>query len=143
MALNVIFSDIESERRAVPVGTNVAPGTAIIQGGRPAVTLTGSKDYTGNQVSVTVGGETMVLQAGRGGESLQGPTYATVTYTGTYAFDVAGATSATTPGTVVYRTSAGALTLTATGNTKFGVVEFFRGTASATDTAVTIGVNLG
>lgn len=143
MALNAIFSDIESERRAVPVGNNVAPGTAIIQGGRPAVTVTGSRDYAGNQISVVVGGETLILQEGRGGESLPADNYATVTYTGTYAFDVAGATVATAPGTVVYRTTAGALTLTAGSNVKFGVVEFFRGSASATDTAVTIGVNLG
>lgn len=143
MALNVIFSDIESERRAVPVGNNVAPGTAIIQGGRPAVTLTGSRDYAGNQISLVVGGETMILQEGRGGESLPADNYATVTYTGTYAFDVAGASVATAPGTVVYRTAGGALTLTVGSNVKFGVVEFFRGSASATDTAVTIGVNLG
>lgn len=141
MALNVVFSDIESERRAVPVGNNVAPGTAIIQGGRPAVTLTGSRDYAGNQISVTVGGETMILQEGRGGESLPADNYATVTYTGTYVFPVTGASVATAPGTVVYRTSGGTLTLTASGNTKFGVVEFFRG--PGTDTAVTIGVNLG
>ena len=142
MALNVIFSDIESERRAVPVGNNVAPGTAIIQGGRPAVTITGSGDYDGNAVTVTANGKTTVIAGGRGGVSLL-DNYATVSYTGTYAFDVTGATSATAPGTVVYRTSGGVLTLTASGNTKYGVVEFFRGELSATDTAVTIGVNLG
>lgn len=144
MALNVIFSDIEGERRAVKVGNNIAPGTPLIQGTRPAVTLTGSRDYKGNQISATVGSETIILQAGRGGESLPADDYATVTYTGTYAFDVVGATvTAAVGGLPVYITSAGVLTLTASGNTKFGVVEFFRGTASATDTAVTIGVNLG
>ena len=30
MALNVIFSDIRSERRPRPVGNNVAPGTPLI-----------------------------------------------------------------------------------------------------------------
>lgn len=140
--LNAIYSDIESERRAVPVGNDVAPGTPIIQGGRPAVTVTGSGDYDGNVISLTANGETTVLAGGRGGVSLPDD-YATVTYTGTYAFPVTGATTATAPGTVVYRTSGGTLTTTASGNTKWGVVEFFRGELSATDTAVTIGINLG
>lgn len=143
MALNVIFSDVESERRAVPVGNDVAPGTAIIQGGRPAVTITGSRDYDGNSVSVTANGVTTVLAGGRGGQSLPADNYAMVSYTGTYAFDVTGATAATAPGTAVYLASDGTLTTTAGSNTKFGVVEFFRGELSATDTAVTIGVNLG
>lgn len=143
MALNVIFSDIESERRAVPVGNNVAPGTPLIQGTRPAVTLTGSRDYAGNAVTVTTGGETLVLQEGRGGESLPADNYATVTYTGTYAFPVEGASIATLPGEPVYIDPATKeLSVTDTAGTKFGVVEFFRG-KTATDTAVTIGVNLG
>lgn len=143
MALNVILSDIESERRATKVGNNVAPGTAKIVGGRPAVTITGSRDYKHNEVSVTSGGVTQILIPGRGGESLPADDYATVSFTGTYAFPVAGASVSTVPQTTVYITAAGALTLTASGNTEFGVVEFFRGTDSATDTAVTIGVNLG
>lgn len=142
MALNVIFSDVESERRATTVGSDVAPGTPMIVGGRPVVTITGSGDYDGNAISLTAGGVTTVLAGGRGGASLQDDE-ATVSPTGTYAFNVAGATVATTPGTVVYLTSAGALTTTEGTNTKFGVVEFFRGELSATDTAVTIGVNLG
>lgn len=142
MALNVIFSDVESERRATVVGTNIAPGTPLIVGGRPVVTLTGSGDYAGNAITLTANGVTTTLAGGRGGQSLR-PNQATVSPTGTYAFDVTGATYATTPGTVVYRTAAGDLTLTVGTNVKFGVVEFYRGELSATDTAVTIGVNLG
>lgn len=140
MALNVIFSDIESERRQVTVGNDVAPGTALIQGGRPAVTITGSGDYAGNAVTVTANGETTVLAGGRGGVSLRDDE-ATVTYTGTYAFDVEGASVSTEGGTPVF-IDGNDLTLTDTG-TPFGVVEFYRGAKSATDTAVTIGVNLG
>ena len=143
MALNMILADIESERRARPVGNDVAPGTPIISGGRPAVTVTGSRDYDGNAVSITGGGETIVLAGGRGGESLPDDDYATVAFSGTWAFDVAGASVSTEPGTVVYLASNGTLTLTEGSNTAFGVVEFFRGEASATDTAVTIGANLG
>ena len=134
MALNVIFSDVESERRATVVGTNIAPGTPLIVGGRPVVTLTGSGDYAGNAITLTANGVTTTLAGGRGGQSLR-PNQATVSPT--------GATYATTPGTVVYRTAAGDLTLTVGTNVKFGVVEFYRGELSATDTAVTIGVNLG
>lgn len=143
MALNVIFSDIESERRVTKVGNDIAPGTPLIVGGRPVVTITGSRDYAGNAISFSVSGVSTIIAGGRGGESLPADDYATVSPTGTYAFDVTGATVATQPGTVVYRTTAGALTLTAGTNVKFGVVEFFRGELSATDTAVTIGVNLG
>lgn len=143
MALNVIFSDVESERRATVVGNDVAPGTPLIVGGRPVVTLTGSGDYAGNAIKLVANGVTTTLAGGRGGESLQ-PDQATVSPTGTYAFDVAGVTAATAPGTVVYRVTAdGTLSTTSAGGVKFGVVEFFRGELSATDTAVTIGVNLG
>lgn len=144
MALNVIFSDIESERRTAVVGNNVAPGTALIIGGRPVVTITGSGDYT-NGLTTTgndVIDEFLNVGVGQGGIGLL-PNEATVTPTGTYAFPVTGASSATARGTAVYRTSGGTLTLTSSGNTKFGIVEFFRGEDSATDTAVTIGVNLG
>ena len=143
MALNVIFSDVESERRATTVGNDVAPGTPLIVGGRPVVAITGSGDYSGNAVTLSVPGSAdVVLAGGRGGVGLADD-QATVSPTGTYAFDVEGATDATTPGTVVYLAAAGTLTLTEADATKFGVVEFFRGELSATDTAVTIGVNLG
>lgn len=139
MALNVIFSDIRSERRARPVGNNVAPGTPLINGGQPAVTLTGSRDYAGNAISVTGNGETIVIAGGRGGESLPDDDYATITFSGTYTFPVAGASTATEPGTLVYIETDGDLTLTEGTNTLFGRVEFWRGKDSATDTAVTIG----
>lgn len=139
MALNVIYSDIRSERRERTVGNNVAPGTPLISGDRPAVTLTGSRDYAGNAITVTGNGETITLAGGRGGESLSADDKATVTFSGTYAFPVTGASASTTQGTKVYITSGGTLTLTATSNTLYGEVEFFRGTESSTDTAVTIG----
>ena len=139
MALNVIFSDIRSERRARPVGNNVAPGTPLINGGQPAVTLTGSRDYAGNAISVTGNGETSGMAGGRGVGSLPDDDYATITFSGTYTFPVAGASTATEPGTLVYIETDGDLTLTEGTNTLFGRVEFWRGKDSATDTAVTIG----
>ena len=142
MASNVIYSDIESERRVANVGSEVAPGTAVIVGGRPAVTITGSGDYAGNAITVSGQGMSQVIAGGRGGVGLADED-ATVSFSGTYAFDVAGASVSTANGATVYITGDGDLTLTGTGNTKFGVVEFFRGATSATDTAVTIGINLG
>ena len=138
MALNVILSDVRSERRERKVGNNVAPGTPLISGTRPAITLTGSQDYAGNAVTVTANGESLVLAGGRGGESLAGPDYATVTFTGTYALPVEGADATVAQGDEVYIKADKTLTLTATGNTFYGEVEFFRG-ETATDTAVTIG----
>ena len=139
MALNVIFSDIRSERRARPVGNNGAPGTPLSDGGQPAVALAGSRDCAGNAISVTGNGETIVIAGGRGGESLPDDDYATITFSGTYTFPVAGASTATEPGTLVYIETDGDLTLTEGTNTLFGRVEFWRGKDSATDTAVTIG----
>ena len=139
MALNVALSDIRSERRERKVGNNVAPGTPLISGERPAITLTGSQDYKGNQISVTTGSETLVLSPGKGGESLAGPDYATVTFSGSYFLPVEGATVAVEQGAPVYIKTDKSLTLTEDTNTFYGEVEWFRGTLSATDTAVTIG----
>lgn len=137
--LNVLYSDIESERRTRKVGNDVAPGTALVSGGRPAITITGSGDYAGNAVTVTGNGETLTIAGGRGGVSLDDDE-ATVTFTGSYFFDVTGASASTTQGTEVYLVDAdNTLTLTKGSNTLWGVVEFFRGEKSATDTAVTIG----
>lgn len=142
MADNMIYRDIESERRPAVVGNDVAPGTPLIIAGRPVVAITGSGDYDGNKITLTANGVTTVLAGGRGGVGLA-DNEAVVSPTGSYAFPVTGASVSTTRGTVVYRTSGGTLTLTSSGNTKFGIVEFFRGELSNTDTVVTIGVNLG
>lgn len=142
MATNQVYSDIESERRPAIVGSKVAPGTPLIVGGRPVVTLTGSGDYDGNAIELVANGVTTVLAGGRGGVGLQDEE-ATVTPTGSWAFDVAGASASTDRGDAVYITPTGTLSLTSSGNKKFGIVEFFRGEMSATDTVVTIGVNLG
>lgn len=142
MTKNMVLSDIESERRTAVVGSNVAPGTALIIGGRPVVTITGSGDYAGNAITMTANGVTTTLAGGRGGVGLL-DNEATVSPTGSYAFPVTGASASTARGATVYRTSGGTLTLTEGTNVKFGIVEFFRGELSATDTVVTIGVNLG
>ena len=141
--LNVLYSDVESERRPFTVGSNVAPGTPLIAYGRPSVTVTGSGDYKGNAVTVSHGGESLTIAGGRGGESLDDKE-ATITPTGAYYFDVVGATAALVGDEMVYLVEADrTLTLTEGSNIPFGKVVFHRGELSATDTAVTIGANLG
>lgn len=143
MALNVIYSDIESERRVKVVGNNVAPGSPRIIAGQAVVTLTGSGDRTNGLTTTgnTVLDKMLEVGEGQGGIGLKADE-ATVTPHGTYAFPVTGASVATARNTPVYITAGNTLTLTASGNTKYGVVEFFRGEKSGTDTAVTIGANL-
>lgn len=142
MAKNQIYADIESLRRVVTVPTGTAPGTALIDAGRPAVTLTGSGDYVNTDV-ITAGDQTVTVATTGGGIGLD-PLQAVVTYTGSFSFPVVGATSASAGEIVYYDTVAadGTLTLTATSNTAFGVVDFFRGEDSSTDTVVKIGVAL-
>ena len=140
MAKNQVFADVESRRFVAEVGTDVAPGTPLLLGDVPVATITGSGDYDGNAVSITVGSTTTTLAGGRGGIGLKA-TEATVSPTGAYGWPVTGATAANIVNgvTTVYITSAGALTLTATNNTRFGTALFFRGELSATDTVVKIG----
>lgn len=136
MSKNMIYADIASTRRVIPVPTGTAPGTALIHGGKAHVTITGSGDY--DTTTVLPNGIT-VSRVNVGGVGL-GPLQATAAVTGSFAFNVTGASASTTPGTAVYITSGGTLTLTSTGNTAFGIVDFFRGDLSATDTVVKIGV---
>lgn len=139
MATNQVFRDVESRRYVAEVGNNVAPGTPLVLGGVPVVTITGSGDYDGNKVTVTGGGVTHILAGGRGGVGLADD-QATVSPTGGYAFDVAGADDTIVQGvTPIYIDGSGDLTVTEAANTRFGTALFFRGELSATDTVVKIG----
>lgn len=141
MTTNMVFSDVETQRYVAEVGNNVAPGSPRILGGVPVVTITGSGDYAGNAITMTANGVTTTLAGGRGGVGLI-DNQATVSPTGAYAFAVTGATEANIdPGvTVIYLTSGNVPTTSGSGNTRFGVAEFFRGETSATDVVVRIGV---
>jgi len=140
MSTNMIFSDVPSRRFVAKVGTDVAPGKALLLAGTPVVTLTGSGDYAGNAITLTANGVITTLAGGRGGVGLEDD-QATVSPTGAYAFPVTGATSALNPGAVaVYITTGGVLTLTEGTNDRFGIALVFRGEDSATDTVVQIGV---
>lgn len=134
MALNMTRKYTKTE--VWQVGSNVAPGTAVVSAGstpQPGVTITGSGDYA---KSTTVGPYTISGPAGGVGLGAQ---KATVAVDGAFRFDVTGASSSTAGNTVVYRTSGGALTLTASTNVPFGKVDRFHGETSATDTSVWVG----
>lgn len=134
MSKNQVFGDIPSTRRVRTVGSNVAPGTPVIADGRGAVCITGSGDYTRN---VVLGPYTVAVTGGGVGLADED---ATLAFTGSWAYDVVGATAATAPGTPVFL-DGDDVTLTAADpdDPQFGVVDFFRGEKSATDTVVKIG----
>ena len=155
MATNFIFHDVESTRREVYVGKGIAPGTALIYGGQPAVSVTGSGDYIATESQEF--GDLTISTKRRGGVGLPDGK-ATIAFNGSAAFDVTGITSeATAFDTIdavtlerspksVYITPAGELTTTATANKFFGIVDFYRGEVGDTadersrDTVVLFGV---
>lgn len=142
MADNMVYSDTRARRRPIEVGSKVAPGTpGVTVAGVPFVTVTGSGD---NAVTKTLVDGTVVTTSERGGVSLRDE-YATVAFDGSWAFDVEGADVDVVEESPVYITAAGVLTLDADDGDAvdyepYGVVDFFRGEKSATDTVVRVGV---
>jgi hypothetical protein len=134
--LSQAYAYTEEKVREWPVPSGTAKGTAILSASnQPGVTLTPRGDAT---ASKTLGGVyTLTYPNGAVGQRSDSAQVAT---DGSWAGPVVGATSSTAKNTLVYIDSTGALTLTASGNTKFGVVDSYPGKASSTDTTVKIGV---
>lgn len=119
MATNLVYRNTDSKNRVETLAATYAPGAPVVSlGGQPAVTVTGSGDYLKTD---TVAGGTVSFPAG--GVGLEGK-QVTLAFDGTWEFTVAGASATTAQGTKVYITSAGALNLTASGNTLFGQVDW-------------------
>lgn len=118
MALNRIFKENERDNRARVVPEGTVSGDPLLIGTRPAVALTDRGDAT---KTVTQGDLSITLPSGGVGLA---PTEASVAFNGTFQFEVTGATTATAQDAVVYITSAGALNLTASGNTRYGTVDY-------------------
>jgi len=123
MAQNQVYADIESLREVWTLAAETEAGTPVIQGTRPGVTYTGTPGLTR---SITVGGITVSgIQVSN---TSAGTKRATIATTGTWEFPVVGATGATAQGTkVYYDATAKGLTLTATSNTFYGVVNLPEG----------------
>jgi len=115
------FSSTDALREVWPVTAEVAVGTALLNGTRAGVAYTASGGHT---TSESIGGMTIsgIVDGGVGLDALE----ASVATDGTYEFPVTGAGPSTANGTLVYAVvSSGritGLTLTASGNTLWGVV---------------------
>jgi hypothetical protein len=134
------FASTDGLREIWDVTSEVAAGTALLNGTRAGVAYTPSG---GHAISKTVGPYT-ISGGSDAGESLDA-LKVSVSTDGTYEFAVTGAAANTANGTLVYAvTSTGritSLTLTATGNSLWGVVNNpMDYTASASAICVKIGV---
>ena len=122
MALNKIFASTQELHRARPVPSGTQPGTPLLIGTRPAVTLTARGDATRTQTTGLPAGVTSVTYE-NGGAGLAADE-ASVAFDGTWLFPVTGATTSTASEVEVFITSGGALTLTSTNNTHFGWTDY-------------------
>jgi hypothetical protein len=108
-------------------GSATAQGTVLVKDGRFGVTLT---DTTGVATADIEIGPYTVNTGPQPGASLEDVTAIAsfpvgVALDGTWEFaSITGVTSSTAQGTVIYITGGGALTTTATDNTRFGVVNY-------------------
>lgn len=119
------FSSTDAQREVWDLTTfenaEVAVGTALINGDRAGVAYTASGGHTASE---TIAGMTIsgIADGGVGLDALE----VSVATDGTYEFPVTGAGPTTPNGTKVYAVVASSkitsLTLTATGNTLWGVV---------------------
>ena len=117
------FSSTDALREVWPVLAEVAAGTALITGtDHVGVAYTNSGGHTATVSAVAGMTVTGILDGGVGLDALE----CSVAVDGTYEFAVAGATSGTANGTIVYAVVATgritSLTLTASTNVRFGVV---------------------
>jgi hypothetical protein len=126
MALNRIFKENERNNRVRVVPSGTVSGDPLLLGTRPAVALTDRGDATqtftdsGTGLSVTLPS----IPNGRADDE------ASVAFDGTWEFDgvvstgTTPAPTSTAQDTLVYITSADALTLESSGNTVYGAVDY-------------------
>ena len=124
VALNLVYRNDNKKNRVETLAETHGPGEPVLSlGGEPAVTITGSGDYTKSEVIEGVGTLSGVPAGGVGLVGKQ----VTLAFDGTWEFptaDITGVTANTAQGTAVYITSAGALTNVASGNTRYGTVDY-------------------
>lgn len=126
MATNLVYMGTPADNRVETLAATYGSGVPVLSlGGLPAVTLTGSGDYTKTE---TIAGYGTLSGIPAGGVGLAGKEV-TLAFNGTFEFDKAafGGTLPTTniaQGNKVYITSGGDLTNTATNNTLFGYYDY-------------------
>lgn len=125
MAKNLVYKNDNKQNRVEVLSATYGSGVPVISlSGAPAITVTGSGDYTKSETILGVG---TLSGIAAGGVGLVGKEV-TLAYSGTWEFpeaDVAGTTAATaTQGQKIYITSGNALTTTVGSNTFYGTVDF-------------------
>lgn len=123
MAKNLVYRNTDSKNRVQDLGVTLAPGAHVIsKDGKPAVTVTASADYVRSEAIPGVGTLSGIPAGGVGLVAQE----VTLAFDGTWEFptaNISGVTASTANGTLVYRTSGGALTATSTSNTLFGSID--------------------
>lgn len=127
MATNLVYRNTDSQNRVETLAATYAPGAPVVSlGGLPAVTVTGSGDYTQSE---TIPGVGTLSGIPAGGVGLDGKEV-TLAFDGTWEFDKDAWASDTLPttgitqGAKVYITSGGDLTTTVGSNTLFGYFDY-------------------
>lgn len=125
MALNKIFASTQRLHRERPVPANTQPGTPLIVGGRPVVTLTAAGDATKTQTTGLPAGLTSITYENGGVSNLAD--HASVAYDGTFEFAVTGALTTTESDVEVFLINDGTLSLTNSGDdTHYGWTDYPR-----------------
>lgn len=126
MAKNLVYRNDNKQNRVETLSATYAPGKPVISlSGAPAVTVTGSGDYTRTETITGIGSLSGIPAGGVGLTGKQ----VTLAFSGTWEFpvgDIAGLANvaAATQGQKIYITSGNALTTTVGSNTLFGSVDF-------------------
>ena len=122
MATNLVYRNTDAYNRVETLAATYASGVPVLSlGGKPAVTVTASGDHTRSEVIPGYGTLSGIADGGVGLVGKQ----VTLAFDGTWEFTgITGVTTSATQGTVVYITSGGSLTGTASGNTRFGTVDY-------------------
>ena len=122
MATNLVYRNTDSQNRVETLAATYASGVPVLSlGGKPAVTVTASGDHTRSEVIPGYGTLSGIADGGVGLVGKQ----VTLAFDGTWEFTgITGVTTSAAQGTVVYITSGGSLTGTASGNTRFGTVDY-------------------
>lgn len=133
MAINKIYQSTEALHRdralaSVTVPTtapaSIQPGTPVVFGDGPAVSLTASGNATVTQTANLPAGVSSITYANGGVGNLASPASASFAFDGSFEFAVTGATTTTASGVAVYITASGGLTLTEGSNTLYGHTDY-------------------
>ena len=130
IATQEVFAHTDALVEIWDAGAATPARTLLVKNGRPGVALTNTSDITGNVGSKTYGNVTVTVAkqggVGNGKATAVDATQAVgVAVDGTWEFEsITGVTTSTAQSTPIYVTGAGALTTTASGNTKVGEVNY-------------------